>query len=489
MLSNGEKENSFQFVILIRLGDIPSSRISNLESMLEYHSYDYPDTASVARELGRTGGEGACSLLDALDEYSPQLPTHSDYIYQLIRGDRLPNAALIVTSRLSASHTLKQEFTRKIEVVGFLQHQIQQYINAIPTVNTATISKYINRYTNVKHISYLPLHLAMMTYLMRHSEKVSLLDLDTETRLYHMFVNLTFRQRYKDMESLDKVHSQAFNALSKTAFDATTRVNNSETSLRFNNLDSELRAKVESFSILTIKKRYEGDKVSEIFTFSHYSFQEFFAAYYLTTLPHEEQMQALKLYQSSSQLMWRFFFGLLRTHRSCSTTKLFEKFAHIHIFNRDNIVLLVAYELKQTAIAQVLVQVLNHSITSYYHHPSDCAAIGYALSLSSHQFHEITISWDTSSSEEYINECFVSMFAELPDGNGVVQVVLDKIIISDRTISALAQFVRYFPNLQQLEMNGLNERTSVVLTETVKFGTEREQLEHLRQFSQNVPSL
>jgi len=77
-------------------------------------------------------------------------------------------------------------------VVGFLQHQIQQYINAIPTVNTATISKYINRYTNVKHISYLPLHLAMMTYLALHSEKVSLKDLDTETRLYHMFVNLTF---------------------------------------------------------------------------------------------------------------------------------------------------------------------------------------------------------------------------------------------------------------------------------------------------------
>jgi len=70
-----------------------------------------------------------------------------------------------------------------------------------------------------KHISYLPLHLAMMTYLILHSEKVSLLDLDTETRLYHMFVNLTFQQRCKDV---DKVHSQAFSALSKTAFDATS---------------------------------------------------------------------------------------------------------------------------------------------------------------------------------------------------------------------------------------------------------------------------
>ena len=57
---------------------------------------------------------------------------------------------------------------------------------------------------------------------------------------------------------------------------------------------------MESFSILTINKWYEGDKVTEFFTFSHYmyTFQEFFAAYYLTTLPHEEQMLALELYQS-----------------------------------------------------------------------------------------------------------------------------------------------------------------------------------------------
>jgi len=149
----------------------------------------------------------------------------------MIRGDRLPNAALIVTSHPSASYTLQQEFTRKIKVVGFLQHQIRQYIHSLPAYNTATISEYINRYTNVKHISYLPLHLAMMTYLALHSEKVSLKDLDTETRLYHMFVNLTFWQRYNEVENLDKIHSQAFNTLSKTAFDATTRPSNSKRSL------------------------------------------------------------------------------------------------------------------------------------------------------------------------------------------------------------------------------------------------------------------
>ena len=288
--AEGKLLQSFPLVLFVQLGRIPSSRITNLESMLDYHSYGYPDTVMVARELGRTGGEGICFLLDGLDEYSSQNPVNNDYIYQLIMGHRLPRAAIIVTSRPSASYRFEPHFTKKIEVLGFSEHQIQRYISALQSNNAAVISEYLNRHPNVKSVSYLPLNLAMVIYLALHSNGVTLLELDTDTKIYQMFVNLTFRQRYKDVENLDKVHRQAFSALSKAAFDATTRVRNSETSLQLHNLDPESRAKLESFSILTINKQYEEDKVSETFTFSHYTFQEFFAAYYLTTLPHEEQL-------------------------------------------------------------------------------------------------------------------------------------------------------------------------------------------------------
>jgi len=152
---------NFPLVVLVPLGRTPGTRITNLESMLEYHSHGYPDTASVARELGLTGGKGICFLLDALDEYLPQ---EGDFIYQLIKGQTLPDAAVIVTSRPTASYHLRQHFKRKIEVVGFNKHQIQQYISALPPNGAAIISEYLRRHTNVKRISYLPLHLAMLTY-------------------------------------------------------------------------------------------------------------------------------------------------------------------------------------------------------------------------------------------------------------------------------------------------------------------------------------
>ena len=96
--AEGKLLQSFQLVILIRLGHIPSSKITDLEDMLKYISPNH-DTASVARELGRTGGKGICFLLDALDEYTPQIPKDHDYIYRLIKGAvSLPNASMIVTS-------------------------------------------------------------------------------------------------------------------------------------------------------------------------------------------------------------------------------------------------------------------------------------------------------------------------------------------------------------------------------------------------------
>ena len=464
---------NFPLVVLVFLGHTPSSRVTNLDSMLEYHSHGYPDTANVARELGHTGGKGICFLLDALDEYLPQ---EGDFIHQLIKSQTLPDAAMIVTSRPYASYHLQQHFAKKIEVVGFVEHQIQQYISALPHNNAAFISEYLRYHTNVEHISYLPLHLAMVTYLALHSERVSLLDLDTDTKIYHMFVNLTFRQRYKDVENLDEIHNQAFNALSKIAFDATTRPGASHT---LHHLDPELRAKLESFSILNINKQHEGAEEGRIFTFSHNTFQEFFAAYYLTTLPHEEQVEALELYQNSPPLMWTFFFGLLSTHTSETTTKLFEKFALIQISNawlaKDGTILMCAYELKQAAIAEALVQLLNYSITFKCQYPSQCAAGAYVISLNPHQFRRLNIGFYWCSVDTQ-GACFASMLAEIPENNEVVRVTLQELTLSDRTVSAMVKLLQYFPNLQRLELFNLGAIPGVPLT----VARELEALKHVR---------
>ena len=138
-------------------------------------------------------------------------------------------------------------------------------------------------------------------------------------------------------------------------------------------------------------------------------------------LPHDEQMEAMDLsrrYPRAPLIMWRFFFGLLRAHPTETTTKLFEKFAHIHLSKE---VLMCAYELKQTAIAEVLVRVLNYSIMFDCRYPSEYTASAYAISLNPLQFKRLQIVSSVANQEV----CFASMLAELPENNQVVHVTLD----------------------------------------------------------------
>ena len=452
--AEGQLLEKFSLVVFVQLGRILEySKITNLESLLKYLAPDYPQTSLVAGELGRTGGENICFLLDALDEYSGQ---DDDYMYQLLKGEVLPSAAVIVTSRPAASYRLHKYFDRKIEVVGFLEHQVQQYINTLP----ASISEYLHNHTNVKYISYLPLHLAMLTYLAFHSEGISLMDLGTDTMIYHMFVNLTFRQRYsKDEDNLDEIHNQAFYGISKAAFNSIVCVgyngfHSKSCSIRLRELDHKLKQTIESYSILTINRQHDGHSITYLLTFSHYTFQEFFAAYYLTTLPYEEQIENLERHHYLKYYrfihVWKFFFGLLSSQNSENTKKVFQKFAQIN--DATSIILMCAYELKQPAIAESLASLLNHSITiDYIPFPSDCAIIGYAISLNPYQFKNLIMAKASFSCEEW-EACLASMVAKLPKQNGVVHLTLGELTLCNRTASAVIETLRHFPNLQQLKI-------------------------------------
>ena len=480
----------FSLVLLFQLGRTNSSMITNLDSMLKYLSPDQ-DTAGIARELGSNGGEGICFLLDAIDEYTPQSPVEDDYVYKLIKGAvTLPKAAMIVTSRVN--YLIREKyFTRKVAVVGFLEHQIEQYINALAPNNATFVSEYLNFHTNIKAVSCLPLHLAMVTYLAFHSEGISLLDLDTDTRIYHMFVNLTFRQRYRDEEDFDEIHSQAFSAISKASFDAIPSIGHPVITLevqygkgyRFLNL---YRKNVPSIiglsSILSINRQYEGYKFIYKVSFSHHAFHDFFAAYYLTTLPYKEQIEMMESTVSPfyPYLMWKFFFGLLRDLSSENSTSVFQKFSEIYstkLYRDDLVILTCAYELKQPAIADILAQALNHSIIIQRYalqHPSECAAIGYAISLNPLQFKRLALKYTVFHSKQW-EACFLSIRDQLPQRNDVAHVTLDRLELSEKTASAAVKLLQHFPNLRQLELLDILTNSSILTV-----ATELEELNHLR---------
>ena len=179
-------------------------------------------------------------------------------------------------------------------------------------------------------------------------------------------------------------------------------------------------------------------------------------------------------------LIWKFFFGLLRDRSSENSTKLFQKFSEIYstkLGGDDYALLTCAYELKQPAIADILAQSLNHSIILKRYalqHPSDCAAIGYAISLNPFQFKRLAINYTVFHPEEW-EACFLSICDQLPENNTVAHVTFDRLELSDRTASATIKLLQHFPNLQQLELLDILGSSSILT-----IATELEGLKHLR---------
>jgi len=83
-----------------------------------------------------------------------------------------------------------------------------------------------------------------------------------------------------------------------------------------------------------------------------------------------------------------------------------------------------AYELKQTAIAEVLVQALNYSITLRVHDPSECVASAYVISLNPHQFRRLEMGFHYVYKDYHQEACFASMLAELRRNNGTLTTMM-----------------------------------------------------------------
>jgi len=158
---------------------------------------------------------------------------------------------------------------------------------------------------------------------------------------------------------------------------------------------------------------------------------------------------------------------------------VFQKFSTIATehYRDDYVILSCAYELKKPAIADVLAQSLNHSIILKRYalqHPSDCAAIGYAISLNPLQFKRLAIKYTVFYPEQW-EKCFISIRDRLPKVNEVANVTFNRLELSDRTASAAIKLLQHFPNLQQLELLDILTNSSILTV-----ATELEGLKHLR---------
>ena len=418
------------FLITLRLLNFSKKDQSLLEVLEVFYGGEVL-RKSVEHDLQEYGGKGVCFIIDGLDEYQHKNKKES-VIYQLIDKKCLPFSMVIVASRPVVTNELRRSCSRRVEVIGFSKSQINEYVETYPfngsdKVVSDMVSKlklYLSQHPNILHMCYLPVHAAMICFLFSQLEGNFP---HTETQIYEQFTIATLlrqktrteeQQQLKSLKDLFGEEELQFRSICKLAFDMTMNfqqvVSQSDAQVSLSDATSSV------LGLLTVEHTSRHYGLEHLYTFHHLTFQEFLAAFHITGLELQEQVNVLTdVIDDILRNVRKFYCGLIKATILqknkeflevilCTEGLLFTS----QRFYGDDVSELI-YEV-QCAFESQLVELCDYVVgngslcfESSHITPSDFTALGYMISTASKQVSKLSLkscTWDNDGVMAFSSE-------------------------------------------------------------------------------------
>lgn len=335
------KENLLksELVLLIPLRKLGNKKDVCLRDLLQVACCDLStkDIKHLASYIKEKRGEGILFAMDGFDEYAPGVSTE-DIISRIITKTLFCRSIVIVSSRPAATQPLRRIAIKWIEVLGFTNHQVVQYINCYFEKNkekSQLLANYLKQHPRLMNLCYLPLHCAML--VSRYEEDSTLpktesefcRDLILSTLVRCICKNTGGVEPPPKLTSFDKLPPENrvyFDKICKLAFKATI---NSQLVFEKSELDVcfSCGAKNDkgSLDLFVIDRYFVNHGFNENYTFVHLILQEYLTAIFIAGLSESDQKDIVTTHCHQKHLIvtWRFLFGILDYSKE-STVNLFK---------------------------------------------------------------------------------------------------------------------------------------------------------------------
>ena len=326
--ANKELLQNIELAFLIYLRDPRIRKIESTAQLIQLFT-STKIACNVADYIQECNGSGVAFVIDGFDEYPSSLQ-HSSLIVDIIRGEILHKAMVVVTSRPTATVSLHDHVDRRIDILGFAKEEREQYITQSLSDCAETkdeLFSYLKRQPTINGFCYVPLHLAVLLYLFQQGGKLP----ETLTEMNESFIIHTvyrYLQRHKlttlgiinKLSNLPKSVLNVINKISQIAFKGLQ-----ENQLVFSldeitemcpDINDTLGA-INGFGLLQAVRHYpqEGAGETASFNFLHYTMQEFLAAFHVSTLSDGEQSSLMEktFWKESFNFMWMMYVGIVGT--------------------------------------------------------------------------------------------------------------------------------------------------------------------------------
>ena len=182
-------------VLMLQLRSKRVREANNLSDI--FHHSNVRIKQEVLDHITSVDGRGVFLVLDGYDELAEDQKTEGSILDELLTGECLPKATIMVTSRPIASDSLCPEFKERvdqhIEIVGFNDEDITSYVESACKKDAQILpdlKSYISCNPFVFSVMYIPLQCALVTAL--YVEK-------WKRNKGNMSVPTTLTQLYKDV--------------------------------------------------------------------------------------------------------------------------------------------------------------------------------------------------------------------------------------------------------------------------------------------------
>ena len=327
---SGEIAQQYQLVLLLRLRD---QRMSKAQSLADLIYHPLKDVCQVVeRDLVSTHGANTLIILEGFDELPSTCRTQSSVFLQLISGQLLPLATVLVTSRPWATQVIHREYSHRIlqhiEILGFTGKQIEEYVTSVfmderkPANDRASVEcisdviSYIGRYPQIRACMYVPLNSAIVVSVYQESKAGRCILPKTLTELYtallqtlllrYLYGHPQYGQSWWKIQSLKEdlppdVYSKLL-AISELAYSGICTDQGNSVKLIYSNLppDFETLGLMQSVPQLYVT---QGEVMS--YNFLHLTVQEFLAALHISNMSPEEQLEHFQKEEKERELIFQ----------------------------------------------------------------------------------------------------------------------------------------------------------------------------------------
>ena len=317
----GEIARQYDLVLLLPLRDKKISKAECLKDLIRHHSEEVRD--AVVSELESCLGMNVLLILEGYDEL-PNECRQSSLFLELINGQQLPFATLLITSRPWATCDVRKKFGHRIfqhiEVLGFTKEQITAYIrSALSEPEALDLEECLQKQSTVRMCMYIPLNCAIVVTVYQES-KANGVALPTTLSGFYVAVSCAILLRYlhatnissepfQNLDNLPAAVGRKFCSLCQLAYDSIAGAGD-QVKLIFTDLPEDFDGLGFMDSVFEL---YLTQKAVASHNFLHLTFQEFLAAVHISNMEAEQRLEHFKRHKEGRlRVVLRFLAGITK---------------------------------------------------------------------------------------------------------------------------------------------------------------------------------